>query len=175
VSALIGTTLFLLRVLTTFWGGMFEADDAHNFDAIDDHHLVPPFKFITLHSLSGFLMMFGFSGLACITQLDLSRPQAVGWAFLMGLIVMALTSVIVRGFLRLQAQGAVFSIEKTIGLVGTVYQTIPERGQGKIQVIVGGITRELLAQSHYQECIDSFSTVKIVRVIDYQTVEVIHV
>ena len=179
ISAIIGTTFFLLRVLMAVFGGALDVDDSDggDFELNDDahHHTLPSFKLFTLHSMSGFLMMFGFVGLACTTQLAFSLVQSFGWAFLVGFAVMVLTACIFQGFLRLQGQGNVFAIEKTVGLIGTVYQTIPERGQGKIQVVLNGMTRELLAQSKDHECIDSFTTVKVVRVVDHEIVEVIQI
>lgn len=180
VSALVGTTFFLLRVLMALVGGLFDADvddaDGGDFEpGSNEHHALPSFKLFTLHSLSGFFMMFGFVGLACIHQLNVSHTESFMWAFLVGFAVMVLTACIFQGFLRLQGQGAVFSIEKTVGLTGTVYQTIPERGQGKIHVVVNGVTRELLAQSRDQECIDSFTTVRVVRVVDHEIVEVVQI
>lgn len=180
VSALVGTTFFLLRVLMALVGGLFDADvddaDGSDFEPGDsEHHTLPSFKLFTLHSLSGFFMMFGFVGLACIHQLNISPTTSFMWAFLIGFAVMVLTACIFQGFLRLQGQGAVFSIEKTVGITGMVYQTIPERGQGKIHVVVNGVTRELLAQSRDQECIDSFTTVRVVRVIDHEIVEVVQI
>lgn len=179
ISAIVGTTFFLLRVLMAVFGGALDIDDSHDsdFELHDDfqHHALPSFKLLTLHSISGFLMMFGFVGLACTNQLGFSLVQSFTGAFLAGFVVMILTACIFQGFLRLQGQGAVFAIEKTIGLIGTVYQTIPERGQGKIQIVVNGATRELLAQSKDNECIDSFTTVKIIRVVDHEIVEVIQI
>lgn len=179
MSAVVGTTFFLLRMLMAIFGGAFDVEDADggDFELSNDthHHMLPSFKLFTLHSMSGFLMMFGWAGLACSVQLGLPSAQSFAWAFALGFAVMVLTALIFKGFLRLQGSGTVFTIEKTIGLIGTVYQTIPERGQGKIQVVVNGMTRELLAQSRDHDCIDSFTTVKIVRVVDHEIVEVVQI
>lgn len=180
-SAIVGTTLFALRVLMALIGGSFDMDDTDldTFDTDGDtdfhQHSRPSLKLFSLHSLSGFFMMFGWVGLACTIQLGLPSFNAFLWALLAGFIVMLLTALLFKGILSLQDAGAVFSIEKTVGLVGTVYQTIPSRGQGKIQVVVDGVTRELLAQSEDSTYIESFNLVKVVRVIDHEIVEVVQI
>ncbi|MCX5922203.1 MAG: hypothetical protein NTX86_02655 [Candidatus Dependentiae bacterium] len=176
VSGILGTTLFALRMITVFFSGAMEIDDAdiHSYEGGDDfhYHTVPSLKLFTLHSMSGFFMMFGWVGLACTHQFDLSYLPAIVIAFAAGVAVMFLVALIFRGALFFEGSGDVFMVHKTVGLVGTVYQRIPATGQGKIQLMVNGVTRELLAQSHTQEIIESFALVKVVKVIDHEVVEV---
>lgn len=182
ISAVVGTTLFVLRILMTFLGGFLEIDDieleSFDFDIEDadiNHHHAPSFKLFTLHSISGFFMMFGLIGLTCINQFNLSCAYSFLIAFLSGFGVMLLTALIFRGALFFESTGNVFSINQTVGLVGIVYQRIPNYGQGKIQVIVNGVTHEILAQSLDKNPIESFSIIKVVNVIDHETVEVMKV
>lgn len=136
----------------------------------DIHHQTGSFKLLTLHSLSGFFMMFGWVGLACTQQLQCNEYVAIGYALLAGFFTMMLTAFIFTWSRMLVSSGARFSIEQTVGLVGTVYQYIPGDGIGKIQVIVDGVTRELLARSCDGTDIESFLVVRIVSVLDYETV-----
>ncbi|MDR3550846.1 MAG: hypothetical protein P4L31_05490 [Candidatus Babeliales bacterium] len=174
-SAIVGTTLFGLRVLAALLGGALDVDDAHvdsvEIDDIHDH-IVPSFKLLTLHSISGFFMMFGWAGLACVHQLGFSYAMSYVIACAVGLAVMIITALLFKGALLFQDPGSVFAIQKTVGLIGTVYQRIPAHGQGKIQIVLNGTTREILAQSHDNKTIDSFSIVKVLRVVDYDVVEV---
>lgn len=174
-SAIVGTTLFALRVLTTLFGGALDIDDA-DVDSveIDDvhHHTVPSFKLFSLHSIAGFFMMFGWSGLACLHQFHFSYTVSYLIACAVGASVMIITGLLFKGALMFQAPGSVFNIQKTVGLVGTVYQQIPEHGQGKIHLVFNGGTRELLAQSQDNNVIESFEIVKVVRVVDHEIVEV---
>ena len=117
-------------------------------------------------------MMFGWAGLACVHQLGYSYEMSYAIAFAVGLAVMFITALLFKGVLMFQDPGSVFAIQKAVGLVGTVYQRIPAHGQGKIQIVINGSTRELLAQSHDNQEIESFSIVKVLRVVDYEVVEV---
>ncbi|MDR3646224.1 MAG: hypothetical protein P4L22_01645 [Candidatus Babeliales bacterium] len=175
-SAVVGTTLFVLRMLMTVFGGALEIDDADtDFDLESHHHFIPSFKLFTLHSISGFFMMFGLVGLACMHQYNMTYVQSFLMASAAGLIIMLVTAFIFKGALYFESQGDVFDIQQSIGLTGIVYQTIPESGQGKINVVINGTTRELLAQSINQKSIESFAIIKIVNVIDHEIVEVIKI
>ncbi len=175
-SATAGTTLFALRMLTALFGSALDVDDmdADSFEAGDDHHHeASSFKLFSLHSIAGFFMMFGWVGLACTQQFAMPYGNAFLLAFIAGAGTMLLTACIFRGALLLEGPGSIFRIEKTIGLVGTVYQRIPAHGQGKVHLMINGVTRELLAQSHDNKPIESFALVEVVNVVDHEIVEVI--
>ena len=171
ISATLGTTLFLLRLAMSFFTGSLFEDDT-NLDHQPDHHGHAIFKFLTVHSLSGFLMTFGWAGLACAIQFKICTQSAFLIALLCGVIMFIITALIMRSTTLLESPGDVFSTKKTIGLIGTVYQRIPANGFCKIHVVVNNITRELIAQSQGQT-IESFKLTKIIKAIDYETVEVI--
>ena len=177
ISAFFGTTLFLLRVLSMLFMGTFsEGDSPEDYSGDSDAHDLQShtgsFKLFTLHSLSGFFMIWGFVGLACTEQYALSLEKALPIATFFGFCMLFLTAGIMRYALLLQSAGTVFSNQQTVGLVATVYQRIPQHGFGKIQVIVNGATREMLARSHNQKSIESFTFVKIIKIIDAESVEV---
>jgi len=146
-SAILGTTFFLLRILMSLLGGGFlqEDVDLDSFEDCETHHNSSLFKFLTMHSLSGFLMMFGWSGLACMVQFNMSTGYSFLIALMCGTAMLIITALILRGAMFFEDPGAVFSSKKTIGLIGTVYQRIPAVGQGKIHIVVNNSTRELLA------------------------------
>jgi len=172
-SAFFGTTLFFMRLCVTMMSGLGDewldgddfADDGDGF-----HHQTGSFKLFTLHSLSGFFMMFGWVGLACSQQLHYSQSISMIGGLLAGGITMVLTALIFKWSKLLVSSGTRFDIAKTINLVGTVYQRISGNEPGKIHVVVDGITRELLALSDDGSDIESFQVVRVVRVLDYETV-----
>ncbi len=179
ISAFFGTTLFLLRVLSMIFMGTFNEGDSPedytetDIDTVDSHEgHAGSFKLFTLHSLSGFFMIWGFSGLACTEQYMFSIEKSFLIATFFGLCMLFITAALMRYALLLQSAGTVFSNKQTIGLVATVYQRIPAHGFGKIHVIVNGATRELLARSHNQKSIESFTSVTITNSIDTESVEV---
>lgn len=175
-SALFGTMLFVLRLCTSIIGGAdHELDEFDHAGAMGDnadthHSSNSSFKLFTLHSISGFFMMFGWIGLACMNQLGYSHQISIAVAFFAGFMVMVLTGLIFKSAMLLVSTGTRFDIKKTVGLVGPVYQQIPTQGQGKIQLVMDGVTRELLAQSLDNCAIDSFKTVRVIRVLDHEVV-----
>lgn len=178
ICAVAGTTFFALRMLMSlFTGGFFEqdADFNHSYDGHHEHHSVSLFKFLTVHSLSGFLMIFGWSGLACVAQFNLSNNYALLIALVCGIMMMMITSLIMHNAMRFESRGDVFCTKKTVGLTGTVYQHIPAHGTGKIHLVVNNITRELLAKSDSNYDIESFTLIKVVKAIDHETVAVIKI
>lgn len=174
-SALFGTTLFALRLLM-FMLGIGDDNDTteHDHASVDgddvDHPTTGSFKLLTMHSISGFFMMFGWVGLGCSQQLGYPAVAAGLMALLAGIVVMLLTALIFRWAQVLVSSGTRFDIKKTVGLPGTVYQEIPVNGQGKIQVVVDGITRELLAQSANGAALASFTHVTITQAVDHEVV-----
>lgn len=173
VSAVLGTTFFVLRLLMLFFGGaVFEHHDS-DLDSVGFHHDSLFFKCFTVHSMSGFLMIFGWSGLACSIQYGMSAGLSFIIALVSGSAMLVVTGLLMRAALSLEGGGSVFSAQKAVGLVGTVSQRIPAHGQGKVQLAINNVTRELLAQSHNKKPIQSFIVVKVVRVIDHEIVEVI--
>lgn len=175
-SAFFGTTLFVMRLCATMVGGLVhewaDADDLAMDDGNGIHHQTGSFKLFTLHSLSGFFMMFGWVGLACAKQLGYSHQISVVYGLLAGVVTMILTALIFKWSRLLVSHGTQFDIVKTVDLVGTVYQRISGNEAGKIQVVVDGVTRELLALSYDGDDIESFQIVRVIKVLDYETVVV---
>ncbi len=173
-TALFGTTLFFLRLCATLIGSTTDDMAEFNHSFADDgemhHSSTGSFKLFTVHSISGFFMMFGWVGLACIKQLGYSHPTSILIALMAGTTAMVLTGLIFKGAMLLVSSGTHFDIKKTVGLVGTVYQRIPNTGQGKIQLVVDGVTREVLAQSLNHCAIDSFKLVKVIKFLDHEIV-----
>jgi len=175
VAAGLGTSIFIVRMLLSFVGGLSDGDDFDmEFDGDGElHHHTASFKLLTLHSLSGFFMLFGWAGLAGMHQLAWSPEQSLLLASAAGVCMLLATALIMCGAMLLEGSATLFVPQMALGHVATVYQRIPEKGQGKIQVVIDNIRRELLAQSQEGRSYESFTYVKIVKIIDQETVEVI--
>jgi len=173
-SAFFGTILFCLRLCATIIGGFSEGwtdnDDVTFEDGDEYHHHSNSLRIFTLHSISGFFMMFGWVGLACIKSLQCNHLNALIFSLIAGFATMILTAFIFKWSRLLESTGSRFIIEKTIGLVGRVYQHIPAHGQGKISLVVNGVTRELLARSDDGHGIESFCTIQVTGIVDQETV-----
>ena len=165
--AIIGVTLFALRGLFMLIGGLL-----HGADDTDHHHedVAPTFKFLTLHTLTGFLMVFGLLGLGLRHQLDYPFGLTLGLALMAGFFMMLLVGAIFYGASHVTSHGTVFQISEAIGLPAIVYQRISATDDGKVQVEVQGVTRELAARGRDGAEIDSFVHVRIVDAVDEHTV-----
>src|SRR3989339_675270 len=102
--ALFGSVLFVLRMLTSFFvhsgdddfncdascghDGVMDGLDSH--DSIEHNNFLSSFNFFTMHSVAGFFMMFGWTGLACFKQLELGHLKSIMVAFTVGIITMFL-------------------------------------------------------------------------------------
>jgi hypothetical protein len=145
-SAIIGGTLFILRVIMMFIGndmsddGLDSALDAGG-DVVSGHHASSDlgFKLLSLQGLTSFFMMFGLVGLALLRANQPVLLTVIG-GILAGLVTVAITGLIFTQMKRLQAEGTI-NIQNTIGKEGSVYLTIPKNGSGQVQVIVQGSLR----------------------------------
>lgn len=174
--AALGTTLFALRIVAMMMFGLGDIE-SHDIEHIDqhgvDHHDMTAAKILTLHSIAGFLMMFGWISLlhSATPEAHLITSYAVG--SIAGFMMIAITLMLMRLAILLEGKGAQFRIEESIGKLAEVYQEIPATDFGKIHVTMHGTTRELLARSAQQQTIPSFTNVIITKVINNEAVEVI--
>ncbi|VAX35750.1 hypothetical protein MNBD_UNCLBAC01-208 [hydrothermal vent metagenome] len=170
LCAMAGTLFFALRILMMLIGGDFGDDiDSDGYSEASD----AAFEVFSINSITAFVMMFGWAGLTCHLQYALGQLQSVLIAFLVGVLAMLITAYLFQLASKLVDKGAVFKIQDTVGMNAEVYQKILANGRGKINVTpAGGQLRELDAMSADKEEIASFQTVKIVEVIDNNTVSV---
>ncbi len=162
--ALAGSGMFLIQFLLYFSGA--DADD------VDDHS-AQHFKWLSKQAVTGFLMMFGWVGLACKRELGYAPLASTGWAIGAGLVVMLITGLVFRGARKLRSPGSVFRLEEVIGKEATVYQRIPKEGVGKISLSLHDMTHEVDAISLNGEEIASFSPVRVVKKTDERTVAIV--
>lgn len=177
VFAVFGTLFFLIRVVFAIVGG-FGVEDADGGgegtadDADGSHESDVAFKLISLNSVTGFLMMFGWVGLASYKDHGLIAAQAVLAAFVGGLVTMALTAQLFRIAMNFTSKGSRFTIKSLVGANGSVYVRIPSDGRGQVQVSHNDRTRTLEAISEDHVELESFTNIKVVKVVDPRTVSV---
>lgn len=179
-SAVIGGTLFILRMLTMVLGGMDfgDADVPADFDGdldggVDFHDDVDhpsaegSFKFYSLQGLTAFFMMFGIVGLA-IHRAGLLPIFSIIGGGLAGMFTVWLNGLVFAAMLRLQREGTI-NIKNAIGQQGSVYLTIPENGTGQVRVVVQGSLKVFDAISSDKLKIPTDEKIKVVGVADNQT------
>lgn len=156
--AIAGTILFLLRFMLMF----VEFGEGLG----EDHHADADFKMLSTHSMTGFFMMFGWSGLAALHQFHLPAGWASLVAFGCGLSCLFVLRRLFRGARRLVSRGRSLNYNEAVGKCGHVYQRIPARGTGKIIVTYEGFQHEMEAVSVNAQEIPSFTQIEVVRILD---------
>lgn len=148
-------------------------DEAFDFDdgGADD---VPDFdgksvRIISVHSLMGFFMIFGWTGMATYQQLHFPFGQAFVISFFAGLCALFGSAYLLYFIIKLQSPGTVFNCNQVVGKIAIVYHRISLGGIGKVLVEVQGVTREVNARS-VGSTIVSFKTVRIISVVNKETV-----
>jgi hypothetical protein len=183
VCAIGGTVFFALRIVLVVFTGFgdfgFHADglgdgggDALGVDHDMAHDSDVAFQFLSVNSLTAFVMMFGWAGLAAYKQYGFGYFITGLIAVLAGVGMMLITSYLFVLARKLTTQGAGFSLSQAVGENASVYLRIPEGGTGKIQLNLNGILREIEAQSASGESIESFTNVKVLRVLGPSLVQV---
>lgn len=175
VCAIAGTAAFAIKTATSLLigadhdldGGIGEVHEVAH-DGIESSDAA--FQLISITSLTGFFMMFGWIGLAMYEQGNILI--AFLSAFVAGLLTMYITAFIFRAAAKLAGGGARFDIKDSIGKTANVYQRIGSGGRGRIQISLADVTHEIDAISEDGADIDSFSSVEIVRAVDGNTVSV---
>lgn len=172
IAALTGTIAFGLKLLLSFFGGAEVAELGDVETNGTDHGSDNAFKLISIHSLTGFFMMFGWAGLACYKQYALPAPLSLLLATAVGVFMMFAAAYMFKIAGLAASPGTTFRTEELVGRRATVYHKIPAAGAGKIQITVNGYLREVRAVAANGQEIASFSEVIIVKVLDETTVSV---
>ncbi len=164
--AIAGSGLFAIQFALSLTG-LSDGEDGEN-GALDALKI----KWLSKQALTGFSMMFGWTGLACKNEFGCPLSLTIALSLMAGFATVAITGFLFKSARRLHSTGTVFDLAKSIGKEATVYQHIPKNGAGKISVSIDRIVHEIDAISLDGEEISSFRTVFISKIIDDKTLAV---
>lgn len=181
-SAVVFTMLFIWQMVMTVWGfdshGEFHTGDTDIHSALNSpiHYEVhdsagEAFTVVSTRSILAFGTLFSWSGslyLSDGTPILLTLAYSLMW----GALAMLGVSCILHLLLRMQEQGNA-SAWWALGEQGTVYINIPPDGLGKVRLMVRGVMSMVNARSQNGMPIIEGSRVKVVNVLNQNTVEVI--
>lgn len=165
LCAIVGTLFVILKFAMQLIG--FDHDASSDVDlgghGIDAHHTDSDagFKFLSLHSITSFLMMFGLVGLAFYRQ---SRAGIFG--SMIGASAAGVASVWIIGRLfilgkKLKSSGTI-QIENTVGAQGKVYMKIPKNGTGRVLINIRNSLREYDATTNEDVDIDTGTPIRVI-------------
>ncbi len=175
--ALAGSGMFLIQFIINIFGmGNHDSFDSSNVssDTIHDGSQSSAdarmLKWLSMQTITGFLMMFGWTAITCQNEFGFQVPLTIGISFASGIIAALIIRSIFKLAKKLKSSGSVYKIEDAIGKEGYVYQSIPKNGKGKISMSLQNFTHEIDAISHHNEDLPSFVRVKIIEKSDEHTV-----
>ena len=147
--------------------GDIEVDsDAH----VGASETMAAFKMLSVRSIIAFGMLFGWAGalyLDADTDLGTTLILSFIWAFA-GMLVVASIFYLMR---RMTETGTP-AVKTCVGRPGTVYMNIPPGGAGKVRTMVSGVLSVVNARSTHDELLTQGVPVKIVKMLNQNTVEV---
>lgn len=177
--ALAGSGMFGIQLIINICG----MGDHDSFDTSDisshtiheggqDSADAKKFKWLSMQTITGFLMMFGWTAITCQEEFGFHNPITIGISLAAGIFTALIIRSIFKLAKKLKSSGSVYRIEETVGKEGYVYQSIPKGGKGKVSMSLEHFTREIDAISHHSEDLPSFMRVKIIEKSDERTVVV---
>lgn len=156
VPALIGTSLFVVRVILMLAGAShdFHADithdlpDGHDFDSTDAFHI------LSIQTVASFLMGFGWTGFASFRTFEGNFALAIPFAFLGGAAFVWMLAILLKAANDLQASGNI-KISDAIGLEGSVDVKVPGRGAGagRVRLVISNRLREYNAVTEGEDIV----------------------
>jgi len=165
VCALVGGLFVLLKFIMQFSG--LDHDAASDMDAgghgVEAHHADSDvgFKFLSLHSITSFMMMFGLVGLALYRQSQMGIFISMLGAIASGIASVWIISKLFMLTVKLKSSGTI-SIDSTVGTQGKVYLTIPKDGSGRVLINVRSSLREYDAISQEGESLATGTPIRVV-------------
>lgn len=185
--AILSSIAFALKLILTFAGIGGGMDALEGVDAADgleasadgalqaadtSDHLpatINALEGLNLFSIQNILAFFCLGSWGCILSYSStgSALLSTGIGLVLGVIMMFLTAWLMRAIFRLESNGTV-KLKEAVGMLGTVYLTIPPRdkGRGKVNLDLGGSLKEYDAVSQDDEPIKTGTRVRVIDLLE---------
>ncbi|BCS87385.1 NfeD family protein [Pseudodesulfovibrio sediminis] len=166
--ALIGGIPLVIRFILQFLGADFGDEatlhaDFESPDGGDSFDADASLKFLSLHGLTSFLMMFGLVGYALYRQSEVGSGYSLLGGTLAGLVSFWIISKLFTFMASMQSSGTI-DINKAIGGEGKVYTTIHPDKTGSVMVTFQGRLREYDASSVDNQKIQTGTRIQVVKI-----------
>ncbi len=174
VCAVAGGLAFVVWLALQFLGADIEGDvdTGTDFDASEASGSSDvSFTLLSFQGLSSFLTMFGLVGLSAHREGEVGAFVSLTLAIVAGLVMSWVLGRLFATFNKLQSSGTI-RMESAVGQEGTVYLTLPEAGEGKVQLTVQGRLKVMPAVAENDERIETGVRVLVLRVNDGHTLVV---
>lgn len=161
IVAIIGSTFFIVMLISTFIGGDVDMDSDIGGAEVDFDIDGGGFHFFTIKNLIAFFTIFGWSGIAAI-EADLSKGMVVLVAMASGILMMLIMATLFFLINKLNDSGTLVT-KNAIGAIGDVYLTVGNKRSriGKVNVRIQGALREMEALTDEKEDLKQGTVVKV--------------
>jgi len=124
---------------------------------------------LSVRTITAFFVGFGWGGVIILNH-GHSLVAAVIGGFGTGVVFLLVTALLIRSLLRLQGSGNL-NYRNAIGVIGTVYSTIPaqESGGGQLELVLQGRLITAEAYSKTAEDLKPGSKARVVNLIGHST------
>ena len=129
----------------------------------DDFDPDASLRFLSLHGITSFLMMFGLVGFALYRQSQVGAGLSIGGGVVAGLISFWVVGKMFQLLGKMQSSGTITN-DATIGCHGNVYLRIPANGIGRVTITVLERQREFDATAQDNSEIKTGIPVEVVAV-----------
>jgi hypothetical protein len=138
VPALLGTAVFVLRILLMLMGGDADADADFDFDVdgdagFDGHDSDSSFGVLSVQGIAAAMAGFGWGGIGVHLGFGWHPASSAAVGVASAVAMVWLLGLILKGMHDLQSSGTL-TLDSAIGVTGEVYAGIPARGEGRGQV-----------------------------------------
>ena len=144
---IVSIAILFIQILLTIVG-LDVHHDADLSGSVHDSGL----SLLSIRTITAFFVGFGWGGVMILNR-GYSLAAAVIGGFATGVVFLLTTAFLIRNLLRLQSSGNL-NYRNAIGVVGTVYSTIPggERGGGQLELMLQG--RLMMAEAYTKTAYD---------------------
>jgi hypothetical protein len=177
IGAVFFSILFLWQLVMSLFGLAADHDLDSGVDDSGVHHApedadqtMLAFKLLSVRSLLAFFTLFSWAGALYLSQ-GKTAPVSLTYAFAWGIAGFFVVALLMHFLSRLTETGNM-KIESCLGASGTVYLDIPEKGQGEVRLLCGGVMTVLRARSAAGIALKAGRSVRVARVVGPNTIEV---
>lgn len=168
ICALAGGIPLIIRFILQFMGADFGDDatmsaDFESPDGGDSFDTDASLKFISLHGLTSFLMMFGLVGFALYRQSEVGAAYSLLGGSAAGFISFWVIGKIFRVVASMQSSGTI-EMSQAVGSEGKVYTTIRPDKTGSVMITCMGRLREYDASSANNQEIKTGARIRVTEV-----------
>ncbi len=164
VCALVGGGVVLIKLVLQFFGGDDLGDTGDGADAGTAHADSDiGFRWLSLHGLAAFFMMFGWVGFVLHRQDQWGGLISIAGAVAAGMGSVWVIGRVFAGAARLQSSGTL-KTDDAVGSSGTVYLAIPAGACGRVTINFRHHLREFDAMERSGTALPTGTPVRVVKV-----------